>query len=152
MKPKICSLVFLLEGDNILLAMKKRGFGAGKWNGVGGKIEQNETVEQSMIREAEEEIGVIPRQYESVAYLEFDFPDGMPDMRAHVYLCTSWDGEPVETEEMAPRWFKINDIPYADMWQDDILWLPLVLEGKSVHGKFTFDATDTMLTHHVETD
>lgn len=150
MKPKICSLVFMIEGDNILLAMKKRGFGAGKWNGVGGKVEPGETIEQSMIREAEEEIGVTPLEYTYVGYLEFDFPGGITDMRGHVYICTAWDGEPVETEEMAPRWFKIREIPYDHMWQDDILWLPSVLAGKSVQGKFTFDDKDNMLTHSVE--
>lgn len=150
MKEKICSLVFLLEGDNILLAMKKRGFGAGKWNGVGGKVEKDETIEAGMIREAQEEINVTPLEYEYVSYLQFDFPDGITDMRAHVYLCTAWDGEPVETEEMAPRWFKITDIPYEEMWEDDILWLPEVLKGKSARGRFIFDDKDKMLSHEVE--
>ena len=41
----------LLKKDNrILLAMKKRGFGEGKYNGVGGKIENGETPEEAMIR------------------------------------------------------------------------------------------------------
>lgn len=150
MTPKICSLVFLLEGDNILLAMKKRGFGKDRWNGVGGKVEQGETVEESMIREAQEEINVTPLEYEYVGFLEFDFPNGITDMKGHVYLCTAWDGEPIETEEMAPRWFKIKDIPFDAMWQDDKLWLPQVLEGKSVRGKFTFDDQENMIGHKVE--
>ncbi len=147
---KICTLVFLLEGDNILLAMKKRGFGSGRWNGVGGKIEAGETVAQAMIRETQEEIMVTPLEFSSVGYLEFAFPDGTTDMAAHVYICTAWDGEPVETEEMAPRWFKISDIPYDRMWQDDQFWLPQVLNGKTVKGNFVFDKDDTMLSHEVQ--
>ena len=150
MTPKICTLVFLLEGDNILLAMKKRGFGSGRWNGVGGKVEQGETVAQAMIRETEEEIVVTPLEYESAGYLKFSFPDGTADMTAHVFICTAWDGEPLETEEMAPRWFKISEIPYDRMWQDDEYWLPQVLEGKFIRGNFVFDADENMLSHDVQ--
>jgi mutator protein MutT len=152
MSAKICTLVFLIEGDNILLAMKKRGFGKGRWNGVGGKIDQGETVPQAMIRETEEEIEVTPLEYESVGYLEFKFPDGLTDMVANVFICSGWDGEPVETEEMAPRWFKISDIPYAEMWEDDRYWLPQVLDGKFVRGEFIFDSDEKMLTHKVEAE
>jgi hypothetical protein len=51
---------------------------------------------------------------------------------------------------MAPEWFNIADIPYDNMWQDDILWLPMVLEGKILFGQFTFDEADNMLTHNVQ--
>ena len=35
---KLLTLVFLREGRRVLLGMKKRGFGVGKWNGFGGKV------------------------------------------------------------------------------------------------------------------
>lgn len=147
---KICTLVFLIEGDSILLAMKKRGFGMGYWNGIGGKVLPGETIEQALIRESNEEISVTPLEYTSVGYHEFNFPDGTADMQVHVYTCTAWDGEPVESEEMAPRWFKTSEIPYDKMWQDDKYWMPQVLGGKSVHGVFTFDTDNNMLTHEVK--
>jgi mutator protein MutT len=150
MNVKTCTLVFLIEDDNILLAMKKRGFGSDRWNGVGGKIEPGETVEQAMIRETQEEIGVTPLEFTSVGFHDFRFPDGTADMHVHVFLCTKWQGEPTETEEMAPRWFKQSDIPYDEMWQDDRFWLPQVLEGNKVHGVFTFDHDDNMLSHDVQ--
>lgn len=54
------TLLFLIKDDHVLLAMKKRGFGAGNWNGVGGKIEAGESIEQALVRECQEEIGVTP--------------------------------------------------------------------------------------------
>ena len=147
---KACTLVFLLKEHQILLAMKKRGFGSSRWNGVGGKIDPGETVEQAMIRETQEEIGVTPTAYTPVGFLEFSFPDGIVDMSAQVFVCTAWDGEPAESEEMAPEWFNINAIPYDDMWQDDRYWLPQVLEGKRIRGTFTFDSADNMLAHEVQ--
>lgn len=150
MTPKVSTLVFFIEGDNILLAMKKRGFGEGFWNGVGGKVEQGETIAAAMIREAEEEVCVSPLEFESAAYLEFKFPEGGIQVIANVFICTGWDGEPLETEEMAPRWFNIRDIPYDTMWAGDRFWLPQVLDGKFIRGEFTFNKKDELVHHQVE--
>lgn len=38
------SLVMLRNNGSILLGMKKRGFGKGKWNGFGGKVQNGETM------------------------------------------------------------------------------------------------------------
>ena len=147
MTDKHCTLVLLHRDDEILLAMKKRGFGANRWNGVGGKIEPGETVEQALVRETQEEISVTPVSFEKVAYHDFvmDVDSNAPwHMFVHVYMCDSWEGEPTESEEMAPQWYKVKDIPYDDMWQDDIVWLPQVLKGKKLDCRFTFNHDDTM--------
>jgi 8-oxo-dGTP pyrophosphatase MutT (NUDIX family) len=65
------TLLFLITEDKILLAMKKRGFGTGKWNGVGGKIESGESLEAALVRECQEEIGVTPTSWRPVAELDF---------------------------------------------------------------------------------
>jgi ADP-ribose pyrophosphatase YjhB (NUDIX family) len=143
------TVVFLMEGDNILLAMKKRGFGAGRWNGVGGKVNPGESIQEAMIRETEEEIFVSPLEFEEAGKLHFKNQGGLPDMAVHVFTCTAWDGEPVESEEMAPHWFKVHEIPYDKMWQDDPYWLPQVLDGKFIRGNFVFDEHDNMLEHEV---
>lgn len=144
---KHVTLLFLLRDNAILLAMKKRGFGMGRWNGVGGKIEPGETIEQATVRECREEIGVSPGTLEKVAHLTFTFPHETPDLLAHVYVTHSWEGEPIETEEMAPQWFALDDIPYKQMWQDDEHWLPHILEGKKLHATFMFDQDEQMLPH-----
>ena len=147
------TLLILKRDDEVLLAMKKRGFGEGKWNGVGGKLDPGETVEQALVRECQEEIGVTPKNYWQVA--EHDFvQDAETDdpwhMYVYAYLCDEWEGEPVETEEMAPKWFSIDEIPYSSMWSDDEFWLQDILSGKKVVGKFTFDADDKLIDHRVE--
>jgi mutator protein MutT len=151
--PDIRRTVILLRNDDqILLAMKKRGFGMGKWNGPGGKIETGETIEQAMVRECQEEVGVTPKNWYQVAELDFvqDAETSDPfHMYALVYMAREWDGEPTESEEMMPKWFDIEDIPYGDMWQDDEFWMPLVLAGNKVMGEFTFDHNDKLLTHDV---
>jgi len=147
---KICTLLFLFRNDEILLAKKKRGFGAGHWNGVGGKIEPNETIEQATIRECQEEIGVTPKQLEKVAVHDFIFPEDTENIKVHTFITKSWEGEPRETEEMAPQWFNVSDIPYTQMWDDDIVWLPLVLQGKKLKTAFTFDMDNRMEKAYLE--
>jgi 8-oxo-dGTP pyrophosphatase MutT (NUDIX family) len=137
------TLCILVRDNKILLAMKKRGFGCGKWNGVGGKQEQGEDVKAAAVREAEEEIGVTPTSMRKAAVLNFYFPEDLKDkdwnQQVHVFLVDGWEGTPKETEEMDPKWFDLGEIPYGSMWDDDIHWLPKVLEGKRVEGDFFFD-------------
>lgn len=146
------TLLFLRSGDQLLLAMKKRGFGAGKWNGVGGKLEAGETIEEALIRECIEEVGVRPTDWTAVAELDFvqDAETSDPwHMFVYAFIADAWDGDPSESEEMRPKWFHLEDIPYGDMWDDDEFWLPYVLDGKKIVGKFTFDIDDRLLTHDV---
>ena len=136
-----------MEDKRILLAMKKRGYGVGKWNGVGGKQKGNETVRETAMRECKEEIGVKPLKFNEVATLIFTSAGYKEDFgqQVLVFMCTSWEGEPVETEEMSPRWFSLSEIPYTNMWPDDKYWLPDVIKGKYVTIDFRFDNKNSLL-------
>lgn len=138
---KQATLCVVLNEDKILLAMKKRGFGVGKYNGFGGKGNPGETIEETALREFEEESGLISSlsNLEKVAEFDFFFPHKPEfDQTVHVYIVNSYSGEPKETEEMAPKWFNRNEIPYKSMWDDDQYWLPLILDGKKLNATFIF--------------
>jgi 8-oxo-dGTP diphosphatase len=146
------TLLFLVKDNQILLAMKKRGFGAGKWNGVGGKIEAGESIEAALVRECQEEIGITPKSWKAVAELDF-VQDSTTDpwhMYVYAYISYEWEGEPTESEEMSPQWFTTDQIPYKDMWDDDEYWLPKVLTGKLITGTFVFDEDDRMKSHTIK--
>ena len=149
---RIEATMCLLRRDNkLLLALKKRGFGEGKYNGAGGKIEPGETVEEAMIRETEEEIFVTPTKYEKVGTVEFfEYVKGNKEnIIFHLFVSTEWDGEPQESDEMKPEWFDIDKIPYDKMFEDDKYWLPLVLEGKKIDAFFEFDVEWNLLSHKI---
>lgn len=143
---RLATIVFLVKGNEVLLAMKKRGFGKGKWNGAGGKKNENESIEDAAKRELMEEVGVKVSEIKKVGVIDFYF-DKKPEwsQRVIVFLATKWEGEPAESEEMAPRWFKFNEIPYDQMWDDDRDWLPLVLDGKNIEAGYLFDETQKLL-------
>jgi len=130
------------KNKEILLAMKKRGFGVGKWNGIGGKLDSkkgDKNILDAAIRETKEEIGVNIEKIKKTAILNFRFPY-MEEWNqvVHVFLVENWEGEPIESEEMMPKWFGIKEIPFAKMWDDDRFWLPLVLNGKKLKAEFIF--------------
>jgi 8-oxo-dGTP diphosphatase len=144
------SLCLLLREGEVLLALKRRGFGVGKWTGVGGKPEPGEAIEATAVRETEEEIGVTPLDLRRVATLDFFFPhvaDEAWDQQVCDYIVHAWRGDPVETEEVAPRWFAHDALPFPAMWSDAPYWLPPLLHGEPVDGQFIFDETQQVLQH-----
>ena len=151
MKKKTLTLLFLRRENEILLAMKKQGFGAGRWNGVGGKLEEGESIEQALIRESQEEIGVTPIDHYKVADIRFDeYMKGERIlMHVHVYVATTWSGEPTESDEMTPKWFTVDSVPYPKMWPDDPYWLPLIIKGKKVSADFQLNEEDAIISHNV---
>lgn len=149
--PKQATLCFLVKDGEVLLAMKKRGFGVDKYNGVGGKKNENETIEEAAVREAKEEIGVTIKSLQKVATLDFFFNENKDwDQQVIVFLVNDWKGVPKESEEMAPKWFKYLDIPYSRMWKDDLYWLPHILKGKKLTGEFTFGGNEEIIDYKIK--
>ena len=147
------TLLYLRKENEILLAKKKRGFAKDKYNGVGGKVEYGETPEEAAIRECEEEISVKPIKYEKVGVIEYDeyYRGKREQIIVHVYISDKWTGEPKESDEMSPKWFNINSLPYNEMIGDDPYWLPLVLKGEKVEAFFEFSKEWKILNYKVET-
>jgi len=137
------NLCFILKDDRILLIHKKRGLGAGKINGPGGKLEPGETALDSAIRETQEEIGVTPLEIEERGVLNFQFTDGY-SLHCVVFVAHDFEGTLVETDEAIPEWFPTDAVPYDRMWEDDRHWLPQVIAGQRFEAWFLFDS-DRML-------
>jgi 8-oxo-dGTP diphosphatase/2-hydroxy-dATP diphosphatase len=145
------TLAIVLEGSSkILLGMKKRGFGAGKWNGFGGKLQDEESVEDAAKRELKEECDLIALDVIPRGVIDLIFKDSGDEFEMHIFSVTEYDGEAVETDEMNPQWFEQTEIPYSGMWPSDQYWLPLLLEGKKFEGTFTFLDENTLLEYKVE--
>jgi 8-oxo-dGTP diphosphatase len=122
--------------------MKKRGFGVGKWNGFGGKVQDGETIEAAAIRELYEEAGVRTAltDLHSVGSVKFYFNDKPEwNQQMHIYLIDEWEGEPQESEEMLPKWFAKTEIPYESMWVADCRWMSHVFDGQIIEAEVYFN-------------
>jgi 8-oxo-dGTP diphosphatase len=149
-KPQqVATLLFVVRDGNVLLIHKKRGLGAGKINGPGGRLEPGETALQAAIRETQEELCVDAVDVRRSGEIRFQFTDGL-SLHVTVFRADNCIGEPRETPEAIPLWAALDAIPYDRMWQDDPLWIPLMLRDLQFDGKFLFDG-DTMLDHAIQT-
>jgi 8-oxo-dGTP diphosphatase len=122
-------------GPQVLLGLKKTGFGAGKWVALGGHIEEGEKPEEAAVREVEEESGLIvpPDALQHMASIEFRFPVRPSwDQTAEVFMTSAFQGEPADSDEVAPKWFGERELPLGLMWDDARYWLPLVLAGEHI--------------------
>lgn len=134
----VMTLCFVERPGEVLLGFKKRGFGAGRWNGFGGKVKDGESVEEATARELEEECGIVPGPLEKAGVLTFKFFGEDLKIEMHIYRTTAFSGDPQETEEMRPQWFSVEAIPFSEMWPDDPYWFPYFLSGKLFRGTFHF--------------
>ena len=142
------TLLFVVRDGRILLIEKHRGLGQGKINGPGGRLEPGETPRAAAVREAEEEIRIRPTGIHPAGELRFQFVDGY-SIHVYVFRADGFVGEPEATVEATPLWADLESIPYERMWEDDVVWLPLLLQEQPFSGRFVFDG-DLMLTNEVE--
>lgn len=146
---RVVNLCYVINNQGqTLLQYKRKGFGVGKWNGPGGKVRSGETLEQAVIREVKEETGLDIKNLKKMAELEFYFTDKEEwNQIAHVYITKDFTGDMRASEEGELKWFKIDEIPYNEMWSDDPYWLPNILAGEFMKMKFYFDSEANLQKH-----
>ena len=142
---KLLTLTIIHNHPKILLGMKKKGFGEGRWNGFGGKVEEGEGIEEAALRELHEEAGIKAIDIKKHGILDFEFQGNPEILEVHIFRGEEFHGEPSESDEMKPEWFHVDEIPFHSMWPDDIHWMPHFLEGKTFTGKFLFGDGDEII-------
>ncbi len=123
----------------VLLGYKKRGFGAGKFDGFGGKLHDGESVPEAAIRELNEESGITvnPPDLSPFGILTFIFPNKPAwDQEVHLFKAEKWRGTPSESDEMRPEWFDVDHLPFHRMWDDSRIWMPFFLKGQPIRATF----------------
>ena len=149
---KILTLVYILKDNQILLGMKKRGFGKGKWNGFGGKVKVGEeTIRAGALREVQEECGLCLKDEDicQLGLIDFEFKNEPVHLEVHVFEARQYSGQVTESDEMAPKWFDIKEMPYDNMWIDDEFWHPWFFKGQKFKAYFLFEGQDKILNHEI---
>ncbi|MDP2812098.1 MAG: 8-oxo-dGTP diphosphatase [bacterium] len=147
---KILTLTFIEKDKQILLGLKKRGFGMGKYNGFGGKVEPGETIEEGAKREVFEESNLNVDNLKKFAVINFSWQSKKnPDMEVYLFKTNNFSGTLEESEEMKPIWFDQEKIPFKKMWDGDNYWFPYFLNNKNFQAKFIFDDKDKVIDHQI---
>ncbi|MDH3643499.1 MAG: NUDIX domain-containing protein, partial [Gammaproteobacteria bacterium] len=90
------------------------------------------------VRETFEEVGIQVANPQLMARLKF--ADTVAEQwYGYVFVAHEYSGSAAESAEADPHWYRLDEIPYDRMWQDDRIWLPLVLAGQRVEGEFLFE-------------
>lgn len=143
----MATLLFVVQDGQVLLIRKKRGLGAGKINGPGGKLDPGESPLQCAVRETEEELCIHADGVREIGRLAFQFVDGL-SLFVHVFRADGFGGIPTETDEAAPIWTSVDRMPFDEMWADDLHWFHFLLQEQPFLGFFDFD-DDTMMSCQV---
>lgn len=140
-------LCYVFNDNKVLLARKNKGFGVGKINAPGGKIEKDEDIFNAARRELMEEAGITPLnlKYRGILLFFFGKDKLKPDWIVYVLTANKFVGSIKESDEIKPFWIDIDKIPYENMWEDDRYWLPWLLNNRLFKGVFVFDETASKL-------
>jgi len=148
-KPQYRAIGLLVRKDQILLGQKGDGIGVGNYIAIGGKPKGNETLEQTLIREMKEEIGIEVLDYNLVAKITFLFQQKKEwNQTVYVFTCSKWKGIITPSIEITPKWFWTNEIPYQYMWADAKIWYPYIISGQKIHADFLYNPDNKTLARH----
>lgn len=143
-KKSIQTLCIIIKNSEVLLGKKTRKLGKGFYNAPGGKVEEGESILDSIKREVKEEARLTVKNLKQVGLINFEFQDGSQGIILHIFLTKDFEGELMDSEQMHEwKWFDFHKVPYEIMWDDDKDWLPLVLGGGEFEAKFVFDHPST---------
>lgn len=145
---KNSTLLFLIRksggATDVCLAMRKDGR-KGRYNGIDSVVAEGESIEAAVSRSAVASVGVMVNTVVKHAEITFIFPhDQSSDQVVHIFTTEDFEGEPASSETMEPSWLSTSYIPYSEMWQDAIFWLPHVLDGENIRGRFVLDEGDVI--------
>ena len=119
---------YLKKEDNYLLLFrnkKKNDYNEGKWIGVGGHLEKDETPDRAAIREIKEETGLDVYSLScagEVLFVNNDYQEMM-----YVYEIEDFSGTIIECDEGDLKWIPIKDIYLYPMWEGDKAFLPKLI-------------------------
>ncbi len=129
---KQTTLCYIDNGDSYLMlhrVKKANDASHGKWIGVGGKCEADESPDECMLREVKEETGLEITQWHYRGIVTF-ISDTWPNEYMHLFTATQWRGEPDMSidDEGDLAWVRKADLMGLNLWEGDRIFLRLLLD------------------------
>jgi len=141
---KLATLCYLRKDNQTLMILRNKkdnDMHKGKWNGLGGKLEEGESPEECAIREIKEEAGYTIEEPTLKGVLTFpNFTGNDEDWYVFVFLATKFKGEELkESAEGDLKWINDSELLNLNLWAGDKIFLPLLNQQKFFSGKFVYE-------------
>ncbi len=150
---KLATLCYVIdEKQNKTLMLhrvkKKNDYHEGKWNGLGGKLEETESPEECVIREVKEESGLTifsPRMHGFITFPQFD---GKDDWYVFIFTADNFVGELIDSSEGNLEWIPNDKVTELNLWDGDAVFLKWLKQDKFFSAKFNYE-NGKYLNHQV---
>lgn len=150
---KITTLCYIENEHQVLMlhrVKKDQDPNQGKWIGVGGKLESNESPKDCILREIKEETGVEVSNLILRGIVTFILPKWENEL-TFVYTATCAGGELKLCEEGDLKWVNKSEVMKLNLWEGDRCFVPLLLEGHEFFSmKLIYDECDRFLSCVIE--
>ncbi|MDO4754291.1 MAG: 8-oxo-dGTP diphosphatase [Bacillota bacterium] len=145
------TLCYMYRDDCVLMLYrnkKKNDVNAGKWIGVGGKVEEGETPDRAVLREIREETGYDAHHCDFRGIIVFNYNDN-PSEYMHLYTTDDFSGEMKECDEGTLKWIKREDVMQLSLWEGDRIFLELLEKNAGFFHLTLYYHNDTLLGHEL---
>jgi 8-oxo-dGTP diphosphatase len=146
---KLATLCYLRKDGHTLMihrVKKENDMHAGKWNGLGGKLEPGETPEACAIREILEESGLIVKNLILKGIITFPGFSNDEDWYTFLFVIDDFEGQLIDSPEGHIRWIPDDELLDLYMWPGDRIFIPWLDRPEFFSGKFVYK--DNQLVEH----
>ncbi len=126
-------LCYLEKGGAYLMLCRNRkqnDENAGKWIGVGGRLEEGESPEDALLREVREETGYLLTDYRARGLVTF-VSDRFETEQMHLFTADGFEGDPIECDEGDLHWVPRGEVPSLPLWEGDRIFLSLLCDREA---------------------
>ncbi|MCI8956524.1 MAG: 8-oxo-dGTP diphosphatase [Eubacterium sp.] len=146
------TLCYIEKNDKYLMlhrTKKENDLNEGKWIGVGGKFEKDETPEECLLREVFEETGLTLTKYRLRAVITFISNEWKTEYM-YLFTASEFSGELSECDEGELKWVDKKDILKLNIWEGDRIFLKKLIEENNFFTLKVVYEGDTLVESAVE--
>lgn len=143
------TLCYIRQGGQCLMlhrVKKENDLNQGKWIGIGGKFEPDESPEECMMREMREETGLTPRTWRYRGIVTFVSGRWVTEYM-HLFTITDWTGTVRSCNEGILEWVPKDELLDLPHWKGDEAFLKLIADSEQPFFslKLVYDANDELV-------
>lgn len=137
----LCYVIDRKKGATLMIhrIKKENDFHEGKWNGLGGKLEQGESPEECVIREVKEESGLVINSPKLHGFITFPLFDGKEDWYVFIFTADDFTGNLIDSNEGKLEWIQDEKIKNLNLWDGDVIFLEWLKNDDFFSAKFTYE-------------